>query len=161
MGLLERLRYRAIHAPTAALRAYWLRSLLRNRARRGIWDSRMCGAHPANVSNPCKRVIMRALAFDPWLVVTSTSDGSHSPGSYHFKVPCAAVDIGHRAGCPNPRERKIAFQRAELARGASHYLELIGPDDKACVKNGVRYTLERGSRLERGHETHVHISPRD
>lgn len=153
MSLISRLRKRAITARSKAERAYWTRSLLRARARAGVWDDRMLNgcAEPRQF---LRAVIMRAVAGG--LVVTSTTGGQHARTSYHFSR--RAVDFGNRRpGSPLARRRLIRFQQAEASRPA-RLSELFGPDNAACVKNGRRIVLAEGSGLEDLHDNHVHVA---
>jgi GH24 family phage-related lysozyme (muramidase) len=120
----------------------------------------LLNGHPGNINRACKRVIVRAA--NHGLVVTSTTDGSHSPTSFHFTTPGRAVDLGHGPGVSwdEGTRRKIAFQKWLLRRGPGRYDELFGPDNTANVKNGQRFTLGEGTPLENLHDTHVHVAPR-
>jgi lysozyme len=120
----------------------------------------LLNGHPGNINRACKRVIVHAA--NHGLVVTSTTDGSHSPTSFHFTRPGRAVDLGHGPGVTweEGTRRKIAFQRWLLGKGAGRFDELFGPDNAANVKNGQRITLAEGTPLENLHDTHVHVAPR-
>lgn len=155
MGLLQRLRHRTRTARTPALRAYWLRSYLRAKARLGHWDPRMLNGQPGRVSQMVKREIMRGVAAG--LIVTSTTGGRHSATSYHHTG--GAVDLGHRKpGTKAARAALVRHQRA-CAAHPERYAELFGPDDAACVKHRRPMRLPHGTALERGHENHVHVAP--
>lgn len=160
-GLLERLRSRAIHGRTRAIRAAALRSLLIHKARRRRWDNRMLNGHPGNVTPKVRSAIMRGVAAK--LVVTSTTDGVHADRSYHnAKVwgEGRAVDLGlpgHLVGTAKGRARLVSFQRAEHRRGGQR--ELFGPDNRCNRKNGAALTLAEGSALEDLHDNHVHLAP--
>lgn len=162
MGLLQRLRHRAIHSPTRAGRAYWLRALLRAKARAGAWDPRMLNEHPGNVTMAVKREIMRGVAAG--LVVTSTTDGVHTRTSLHYPWiggKGRAVDLGlrpHQVGTHRGRRLLVRHQR-RCHKHPERYLELFGPDNRACVKNRARITLTEGTSLEDLHDNHLHIGP--
>lgn len=125
----------------------------------------MLNGHPGNITRACKRYIARAHAVG--LVVTSTTDGTHVPGSYHYpRLPFRrkghAVDVAPRLSVPHAERlhRMRAFQHAELKRGAWRYRELFGPTNSECVKNGRRITLANHSGIEDQHDTHCHGAPR-
>lgn len=139
-------------------RAYWMRAYLRNKARTGRWDDRMLNGHAGNINLATRKFIMRGVALD--LVCTSTTGGQHAPSSYHYKG--AAADMGlpsSLVGSAKGQERMLRFQRQEAGH-ADRYLELFGPDNKACVKNGRVITLAEGSPLENLHDNHVHGAAR-
>src|SRR6266403_610742 len=153
-SLLTRLRSRAIRASTPARRAFWTRAYLRHKARRGNWDRRFLGGHPNNISWPVRRYIMRGVAAG--LQCTSTTDGGHASGSYHYPRNCPPRYVnGAAADMAGSRRRMVAFQRAE-AKHPDRYRELFGPDNAACVDNGKRMTLAEHSALEDQHDNHVH-----
>lgn len=157
MSLISRLRSRAMRSRTPALRAYWTRALLRAKARRGQWDPRMLNGCAGNVTAGVKRFIMRGVAAG--LITTSTTGGRHATGSFHYGDPGRAADLGHRRpGTEAARTALVRFQRAE-ARHPERYRELFGPDNAACVKNGVRISLGEGTPLEELHDNHVHGAP--
>jgi hypothetical protein len=96
-----------------------------------------------------------------WLVVTSTTDGAHAPGSYHAQRK--AVDGGlieRLIGTSDGLKRLVKYQRAEFRAWQKgkrpHLIELLGPDNNACVLNGHATTLVAGSPLEIQHNNHVH-----
>jgi hypothetical protein len=108
--------------------------------------------HPTNVSADVKRVIVRANRAG--LYVTSTTDGGHASTSYHYSG--RAVDVAApmtSAGIA----LMVKFQR-ELASSPGSYLEVFGPDNSACVKNGTRISLAEGTALENQHDNHVHVA---
>lgn len=81
------------------------------------------------------------------MVTTATSNGTHSPNSYHYQDPVAAVDQWHSSV-----STMIAHQRYLYGRfGASYFRELYGPD-AFYVKNGVRYA---GHFPDHGDHTHA------
>jgi hypothetical protein len=89
------------------------------------------------------------------LIVTSTTGGSHAPGSFHYQG--RAVDFGV-AGNPygaDAQRRFVAFQH-QLARHPAGLAELIGPDIARNVKYGrfVRYPAA----TEQAHKNHVHCA---
>ena len=135
-----------------------LRVYLISKARLGRWDSRYCmffGVDP-EVSPPVRAYIMRA--YGAGLVPTSTTGGSHAPGSFHYQK--RAADIGLRSdliGTAKGTERMRRFQASEFAKRAErHPIELIGPDNSLCVLGGVVSPLAEGSGLEDQHDNHVH-----
>jgi GH25 family lysozyme M1 (1,4-beta-N-acetylmuramidase) len=140
-----------------------LRVYLMSKARLGRWDDRYCmffGVDP-QVTPDVRAYIARAYAAG--LVPTSTTGGSHSPGSFHFQTIGGrgrAADIGLRSdliGTARGLERMRKFQAREFAnRAARHPVELIGPDNDLCVLNGVVSPLAEGSPLENQHDNHVH-----
>lgn len=120
----------------------------------------MLNGHPGNIGLALRRIIVRAHNHN--LIVTATSDGHHSPTSFHYTKPLArAVDLGHRQpGTAKARADLVAFQKfliREFGEGA--FLELFGPDNAFAVKNGRRITLDEGSALETLHDNHVHVVP--
>lgn len=124
---------------------------LRRKARKGIWDHRFLNGH-ADVNGATRRFIMRAVAAG--LEVTSTTDGVHAATSYHYGG--RAADVGGRTRFGRLRMRKMRrFQRQEFQR-RGRYLELFGPVNDHCVKNGTPLTLAEHSALEDLHDNHVH-----
>lgn len=114
----------------------------------------MLNGHAGNVTPACKRFIVRATRAG--LVVTSTTGGAHAATSYHYSG--RAVDVGLPGpliGTAKGKRRMVRFQRAE-ARHPSRFLELFGPANSLCVKNGRRLSLAEGTALEDLHDTHVH-----
>jgi hypothetical protein len=159
--LLARLRRRAMGAKTAERRAFWTRALLRARARLGVWDNRFLNGHAGNITPEAKKFLLRA--HTAGLVCTSTSGGQHTATSFHFTKPNAkAVDVGLRGpeiGTIKGLKKMSDFQLKE-AKNAGRYLELFGPVNGACVKNGQRITLAEGADLENLHDNHVHGAPK-
>jgi hypothetical protein len=51
----------------------------------------------------------------------------------------------------------VGLQR-RLASRPHGFAEVFGPDNAACVKNGVRITLAEGTELENAHDNHVHVA---
>ena len=89
------------------------------------------------------------------LVVTSTTGGTHAPGSFHYQG--RAVDFGV-AGNPysaDAQRRFVAFQH-QLARHPAGLAELIGPDVARNVKYG-RFTRYPAA-TEQAHKNHVHCA---
>ena len=89
------------------------------------------------------------------LVVTSTTGGTHAPGSFHYQG--RAVDFGV-AGNPYAAEaqrRFVAFQH-QLARHPAGLAELIGPDVSRNIKYG-RFTRYPAA-TEAAHKNHVHCA---
>ncbi|MDQ3276060.1 MAG: hypothetical protein M3Q39_13805, partial [Actinomycetota bacterium] len=121
MSVLQRLRKRAMTSRTRAARAYWTRALVRNRAKRGIWDPRMLGGYP-EPSKALRRYIMRGIHHG--LIVTSTTGGGHASTSWHYKK--RAVDLGNKQpGTAAARKRLVRYQR-ELASNPHGLLEVFG-----------------------------------
>lgn len=133
---------------TAKAKRHYLDLLGRYRERKANkFRASMLNGHPGNVTREVKAAIVRATKAG--LIVTSTTDLTHSPTSLHYRKPKGqAVDVA------GPYDKMIAFQRSELARGAEHYLELFGPDS-FYVKNGVKR-----SGAFPAHGDHVHVAPR-
>ena len=125
----------------------------------------MLNGHPGNVSDGCKRAIVRGVRAG--LVVTATTDGDHSATSLHYPRNTAsglgeAVDFGVKPadlGSPTALARRERFQRKEFARGAGNYRELYGPSNLHNARNGAPFTLSEGTDLEQAHDNHVHESP--
>jgi hypothetical protein len=125
----------------------------------------MLNGHPGNISDECKRAIVRGVRAG--LVVTATTDGDHSGTSLHYPRNTTsglgeAVDFGVKpqdVGDPKAVARRERFQRAEFARGPSNYRELFGPSNLHNAKNGVHINLAEGTALETAHDNHVHESP--
>jgi len=133
-----------------------LRWLLNAKARLGIWDSRFCEYYhvPPHVNKATRHFIMRG--YLAGLVPTATTNGDHARGSYHYKHQ--AADMGSRTG--GDRARKERFQLREFhawQRGKrGNMIELIGPNDYACVLASRHTPVAHGSDLERAHENHTH-----
>ncbi|HWM11066.1 MAG TPA: hypothetical protein VNO82_17045 [Solirubrobacteraceae bacterium] len=89
------------------------------------------------------------------LVVTSTTGGTHAPGSFHYRA--RAVDLGF-PGNPFSAEGQRTFIRFQhkLARTPGRFAELIGPDVHKNVKNGgfIRYSAS----TEAAHKNHIHCA---
>jgi len=126
---------------------------------------------PWNVNRRVKATVKRARKYG--LVPTSTTNGAHSRGSWHYIVPGrntagAAVDLGfeaddlRRLGQAERTERLSRFQRAEYARarryGFRGYLELIGPVNGLVILGGRPAGLAEGTALEQAHDDHVHVA---
>jgi hypothetical protein len=125
----------------------------------------MLNGHPGNISDECKRAIVRGVRAG--LVVTSTTDGAHSSTSLHYPRNTAsglgeAVDFGVKPselGSPKALAKRERFQRKEFARGTGHYRELYGPSNAHNARNGAPFSLTEGTDLEQAHDNHVHESP--
>lgn len=90
-----------------------------------------------------------ALNVSPGLFITATTDGTHSPGSWHYRS--RAFDGGSDGSHGEDPEKKA--QQALLDKfGASHFAELFGPLPW-YVKNGVLY-----SGVFPGHSDHLHVA---
>lgn len=132
----------------------------------------MLNGHPGDVTRRVKRLIVRA--HNHKLVVTSTTDGVHAPGSFHYTEPKGkAVDLGNKRRCTKPGDCVGAapgspyglallerFQRHLIRKyGCSAFRELFGPINGLNCKNGRRVTLDEGSELESAHDNHLHVVP--
>lgn len=95
-----------------------------------------------------ERVVLKANALG--CIVTSTNDGTHTATSYHYTNH--AIDFGTGNGEVGP---KIELQKW-LFGEYPEALELFGPLNDRCIKNGQRITLTEGSDLENLHDTHTH-----
>jgi hypothetical protein len=82
------------------------------------------------------------------LYVTSTTGGTHSPGSYHYSG--RAVDFGSSG--PGERPEIEAQNALANAFGDGYFAELFGPDGW-YIKNGVRY-----SGTFPAHHDHLHVA---
>lgn len=113
--------------------------------------SSMLNGHPGDINWRCKRAIVRGV--NAGLYVTSTTDGGHAPGSYHYQG--RAVDMGGRT-----REKMVRFQLAELKRYRRwhKHREIIGPDNAGIVLRGAEVDLSEGTPLEQMHDNHVHVA---
>ena len=82
------------------------------------------------------------------LYVTATTNGTHSPTSWHYKS--RAVDFGSGGPGETP---EIEAQRLLLKTfGAEYFAELFGPD-QFFIKNGVIYPG-----VFPGHGDHLHVA---
>jgi hypothetical protein len=110
--------------------------------------------HPQNITHKLFPVIV--LASKLGLVVTATTDGTHTPTSFHYPWNNAdglghAVDFGLEH--PPDQEKLERFQRAALHKfGAAAFLELFGPA-WFYVKNGVRFAGP-----DPDNPNHVHVA---
>lgn len=137
-----------------------LRALLKAKGRLGWFDPRMCAYNGVayDISKGCKKAIARG--YGAGLVPTSTTGGTHAPGSYHGQH--RAVDLGVRReliGTQKAFKRLARFQRAEFRRRQRRQItpiELIGPDNSKIVLRGSATSLAEGSALEDAHDNHVH-----
>ena len=116
------------------------------KARLRLWDRAFLNGRAGNVNRATRLFIMRA--YRAGLRVTSTTGGKHAATSYHYSGRAADVAGRH--------VDMVAFQRAEHTRRGRRYLELFGPDNDSCRKNGRPITLGEGSFLENLHDSHVH-----
>jgi hypothetical protein len=128
------------------------------KAKAGRWDSRYLRYYNVpSISNPsCRAFIMRGFAAG--LVVTATTNGTHAPGSFHYRK--RAVDLGLRGpevGTARGRRKMEKFQRSEFSkRGRYHHTELIGPINNRIILRGRATILAEGAALENAHDNHVH-----
>jgi hypothetical protein len=101
--------------------------------------------------------------YNAGLDVTSTTDGAHTARSYHPRG--MAVDLGvdprvqPTVAAGEAQHRKTQFQRW-CAERPGFFHEVFGPDNAACVKDGVVITLAEGTPLENAHDNHTHVAPR-
>lgn len=142
----------------------------RDRLRR--WVARHRGFQPYMANgNPHKKLTAECkyaiyLMFRRGLYTTSTyegypGDGVHSTGSGHY-VENQPDEKARCFDCGSGSFRKmVKAQNAEANRAGSYMVELIGPDNDRCYKNGARYTLTEGSALEEMHDNHIHTWLRD
>jgi lysozyme len=115
----------------------------------------MLNGHPGDVTLAVKRCIVRGV--NHGLVVTSTTDGTHAPTSYHYTKPLgSAVDMGFNPGT----DREAALQGMMVRRFRSKFWEEFGPQNDLWIKNGVQITAVEGTDLEQMHDTHIHMAPR-
>lgn len=140
-----------------------LRTFMHYKATLGWYDKRMFAynSRSSRVNHGAKLTAMRMNA--AWMVVTSTTDGAHAPGSYHSSG--RAVDGGLPAalvGTRKGRARLVAFQRQEFSAWAAGkrpgLVELIGPDNNLIVLRGAHAPLAEGTALENQHDNHVHVA---
>jgi len=117
------------------------------------WEDWMASGHDARVTDFVKDAMAwGVIGFD--LVVTSLRRDFVPPGgsttSYHL-----SGQAGDIAG-----EKMSAYQSAVYKRydGKPACLELFGPQNAVCLKNGSPLTLVEGSALETLHDTHVHVA---
>lgn len=102
----------------------------------------------ALTSKPLCRAIRHALATADGLYITSTTGGTHSPGSYHYQD--RAADFGSNGPGESP---EIEAQEALLREfGAGYFAELFGPAGW-YVKNGTVY-----SGTFPAHHDHLHVA---
>ena len=145
-----------------------LKAFLTLKARLGRFDKRMCmhfNVDP-HVNAGCRAAICRAYAAG--LVPTSTTGGTHAPGSFHTRKnghgEGQAVDFGVRrnlVGTAKAAQLLASFQLKEHARFHNHKLhhdlvELIGPINTLIVLRDVETDLAEGTALENQHDNHVH-----
>lgn len=120
----------------------------------------MLNGHPGNITDKTKKAIVRGV--HAGLVVTSTTDGTHSPGTKH-KPYNNASGLGQAADMAAwSRTKMVNHQKAELARhrrGDIRLYELIGPDNGAIILGGAETDLGEGGALEQAHDNHDHVSP--
>ena len=97
---------------------------------------------------PIRQATRLALEVANGLYVTATTNGTHSPTSWHYQS--RAVDFG--SGGPGEEPEKEAQQALLDAFGAGHFAELFGPDGW-YIKNGVKYPG-----VFPGHADHLHVA---
>ena len=143
-------RKRGVHSPVAkknrtGARAKVVKIRRALRERRVDWNG-----HPALSNRKLKQAARIGARYG--LVVTSTTDGTHAVGSYHYSG--RGLDIASGSS-----RQMVSAQRAILRElGAASLLEVFGPDNASCVKNGAVITLAEGSALENQHDNHVHVA---
>jgi GH25 family lysozyme M1 (1,4-beta-N-acetylmuramidase) len=154
---VERTTATAERLPAVAKNAA-LRTLLTAKASSGRWDKRFCGYWdvPVPTNTKLREIIMKG--YVRGLVPTATTNGNHAPGSYHYQG--RAVDLGVRKeaiGTAWAQRRLIGMQRREFKRWKPlGYMELLGPDNAACVLGGQAAQLAEGTALEEAHDNHFH-----
>lgn len=139
----------------------------RRRASKGIWQGEFLRAYGPNgprlgdVTPRVKREIMRAIAVG--CVVTSTTGGTHAPGSWHYQKSSYRSSsgkwrIGGRAA--DLGGGRIALwryyrdaRRRERAKSSPQFHELFGPGNE-YVKEGRFYSGQFPD-----HTDHVHVAP--
>src|SRR5215211_6148903 len=121
------------------------------------WEDFMASGHSLNFSAAAKaEAAIGVVRFD--LVVTSTFRSTVIPDSVSTSFhgpnvsPGLAVDI---AGARMTEYQQDVFDRRQ---GDGHLLELFGPMNAVCLKNGAHTVLEEGTFLENLHDTHVHVA---
>lgn len=98
---------------------------------------------------PLLKAIRLALDSADGLFITATTNGTHSPTSWHYKE--RAADFGSNG--IHGEQPEIEAQNALLnAFGAGYFAELFGPDD-FYVKDGVVYPG-----VFPGHSDHLHVA---
>lgn len=101
----------------------------------------MLNGHPGNITSELKAAIARGVVIHKQFV-TATTDGTHTPTSFHYPRNNASHgytdDEGHAADLSSYADYGRSFFDAEKARGAENYDELFGPGD-GYVKNGTLY----------------------
>lgn len=98
---------------------------------------------------PLTKAVRFALKAVDGLYVTSTTGGTHSPTSWHYKD--RAVDFGSDGS--EGESPEIEAQNALAnAFGDAYFAELFGPDDW-YIKNGVRYPGTFPA-----HHDHLHVA---
>jgi hypothetical protein len=157
MTLTQRLaaaRKAYVRHPSRAL----LRRYLILKARKGIYDPRMWDYYRVpHLSNfRLQRALVRAYATG--LVATATTNGVHSPTSYHSSRH--AVDFGlieTQIGTEYGLNKLSSFQKQEYTDFRQHgMVEVLGPVNGWCVLRGNRVVLREGDALENQHDNHVH-----
>lgn len=127
---------------------------LRAKAKLGRWDPKMLNGHSGNVTPATRRFIRRGVAAG--LVCTSTTGGTHAPGSFHYYRPGRAADMAaaltRRGKARMRRFYRREYRREKRDKGVQ-YLELFGPGQH-YVKNGQRLPGQFP-----GHTDHVHGAP--
>lgn len=116
----------------------------RHRSREPNWQG-----HEAVLGEVGDFLVVKAAEFG--LIVTSTTGGTHSATSFHYRR--LAIDFGVVAalvGTSEARVREVAFQNW-LDKNFPRSSEIFGPDGH-YIKNGVRY-----AGMFPDHGDHVHV----
>lgn len=111
------------------------------------------GCPPLNDNKFLSKVVKAGNRRGLW--VTSTTGGAHSSTSWHYRRK--GLDMA-AAMTADGIEKMYRFQNFVLKKWLGNLLELFGPDNDACAKNGTRITLAEGSALENQHDNHDHIA---
>lgn len=142
----------------------------RDRLRRWInqhsgFQPYMANGHPYEaLTAEAKAAIARQ--FRRGMYVTATyegepGDGVHSTTSGHY-LQNQPDGRGRCFDCGSGSfDTMVAAQNAEAKLASAYMVELIGPDNDCCYKNGIQYTLVEGSALETAHDNHIHEWVRD
>jgi hypothetical protein len=92
----------------------------------------MLNGHPDGLTAEAHDAIARAVV-KHGCFVTATTDGTHTPSSFHYPRNNASHGYqdqkGHAFDASNFKDFGRGFFDAEKARGASNYDELFGPGD--------------------------------
>lgn len=111
-----------------------------HRRRVGTFTVAMLDGHPANISDPCKRLLALAYKWadqrNTFCTVTATTDGRHAPGSWHNPTPLGeALDLVFATVAQMAEFQAFVLQHTP--NGAEDFRELFGPAPW-YVKNGAK-----------------------